>query len=77
MQRRHTKTLEQGAATTVWAAIGKEWEGTGGKYLENCSVAQPTADGQPDKVGGVMPHAYDEAGATKLWELSLDAVGVK
>ena len=25
------KDVEQGAATTVWAAIGKEWEDKGGK----------------------------------------------
>lgn len=27
------KSPEQGAATTVLAAVGKEWEGVGGKYL--------------------------------------------
>jgi NAD(P)-dependent dehydrogenase (short-subunit alcohol dehydrogenase family) len=31
---------EQGAATTVWAAIGKEWEGHGGKFLEEVQVGQ-------------------------------------
>ena len=35
------KSHEQGAATTVWAAIGKEWEGKGGKYLNDCAEATP------------------------------------
>jgi hypothetical protein len=30
------KTLEQGASTTVWAAVAPELEGVGGKYLEDC-----------------------------------------
>ncbi|RYP80554.1 hypothetical protein DL769_002402 [Monosporascus sp. CRB-8-3] len=29
---------EQGAATTVLAAIAREWEGKGGKYLAECRV---------------------------------------
>jgi len=29
------KTIEQGASTTVWAAVSDELEGVGGKYLEN------------------------------------------
>ena len=38
------KSPEQGAATTVWAAVGRQWEGVGGKYLEDCSVSQPFPD---------------------------------
>ena len=30
------KSPEQGAATTVWAAIGQEWEKKGGEYLAEC-----------------------------------------
>ena len=33
------KTPEPGASTSVWAAIGKGLEGTGGLYLENCAHA--------------------------------------
>jgi len=33
------KTIPQGAATTVWAAIGKDLEGKGGKYLEDVKVS--------------------------------------
>jgi hypothetical protein len=28
-------SVEQCAALTVWAAVGREWEGKGGFYLEN------------------------------------------
>lgn len=34
------KTLEQGAATIVWAAVSKDLEKIGGKYLENCQIAK-------------------------------------
>ncbi|WVN90655.1 uncharacterized protein L203_105897 [Cryptococcus depauperatus CBS 7841] len=37
--RKIMKSPEQGAATTVLAAIGKELENVGGVYLENCEVA--------------------------------------
>jgi hypothetical protein len=33
------KTIEQGASTTVWAAVAPELEGKGGLYLENCEIS--------------------------------------
>ena len=33
------KSPEQGAATTVYGALSKEWEGRGGRYLEDCQEA--------------------------------------
>lgn len=75
------KSTEQGAATTVWAAIGKELEGTGGKYLEDCAIAgpAPAPTGSPADLGfpGYAPYAYDVKKATKLWELSCEMVGVE
>jgi hypothetical protein len=35
---------EQGAATTVWAAVSSTWEGKGGKYLTDCGVGAPAKD---------------------------------
>jgi hypothetical protein len=35
------KSTEQGAATTVLAAIGKEYDGRGGLYLEDCGEWGP------------------------------------
>ncbi|KAF4465530.1 alcohol dehydrogenase [Fusarium albosuccineum] len=51
------KSPEQGAATTVWAAIGKQWEGTGGKYLADCSVAELAEDANPLMAHGHAKHA--------------------
>ncbi|GAW14463.1 hypothetical protein ANO14919_038660 [Xylariales sp. No.14919] len=63
------KNEEQGAATTVLAAVGEEWEGKGGKYLENCQVAMP--ESSIPGIKGVMDYAYDESKENRLWELTL------
>ena len=72
---RSMKTVEQGAATTVWAAISKEWEGKGGKYLEDVSVAQPMQD-PPLPLNGYLPYVYDGEAAKRLWAESLRIVGM-
>jgi NAD(P)-dependent dehydrogenase (short-subunit alcohol dehydrogenase family) len=69
------KSSAQGAATTVWAAVSKDWEGKGGKYLEDCAVAKPQAESR--KYAGFAPHAYDAEAAGKLWEESLRMVGMQ
>ncbi|KAI1291165.1 putative oxidoreductase,short chain dehydrogenase [Xylaria venustula] len=68
------KSLEQGAATTIIAAVGKEWETKGGKYLENCQVStsKPIGPG----VAGVADYAYDEDKENKLWELTLKTLSL-
>ena len=68
------KSPEQGAATTVWAAVGKEWEGRGGKFLEDCSISEPFQGSPMGLAPGYAPYAYDEEAAKKLWKLSLDIV---
>jgi len=35
------KTIEQGAATSVWAAVTPELENVSGQYLEDCTIAMP------------------------------------
>ena len=62
------KTPEQGAATSVWAAVGRELEGVGGLYLEDVNEALPFAPAHP--FGGYMPYARDEQRADALWTLS-------
>ncbi|GKT92650.1 WW domain-containing oxidoreductase [Colletotrichum tofieldiae] len=71
------KSVEQGAATSVWAAVGKAWEHEGGKYLANCTVAEPFVEGD-DKfsASGYAPHAYDTEKAKRLWSDSLKLVGL-
>jgi NAD(P)-dependent dehydrogenase (short-subunit alcohol dehydrogenase family) len=67
------KTPEQGASTSVWAALGPELEGVGGLYLENCAQAAPFSPDAPR--AGVMPYALDPASAERLWALSAQTVG--
>jgi NAD(P)-dependent dehydrogenase (short-subunit alcohol dehydrogenase family) len=71
------KSVEQGAATTVWAVVGKSWEHEGGKYLADCAVAEPGSGGE-DKI--VTPtyaaYAYDAEKEGRLWRDSLKLVGL-
>ncbi|KAM5341714.1 hypothetical protein ACJ41O_014745 [Fusarium nematophilum] len=67
---RFMKDAGQGAATTLIAAVGAEWEGKGGKYLEDCQVAQ-SEDVVPF-YKGVAAYAYDEAKETRLWKATLE-----
>jgi NAD(P)-dependent dehydrogenase (short-subunit alcohol dehydrogenase family) len=68
------KTPEQGAATSVWAAVGPELEGIGGRYLEDC---QELAAYDPvTNPRGYMPYALDGDRAERLWRLSQELVGL-
>lgn len=57
------KTIEQGAATTIWCATSPQLEGLGGVYCENCDVAQVKTEGDD----GVRPYAIDPEIAQRLW----------
>ena len=67
------KSTEQGAATSVWAALGEELEGKGGLYLEDCAQAQPPETAAP--MQGVWPHALDPEAADRLWVQSVKTTG--
>jgi NAD(P)-dependent dehydrogenase (short-subunit alcohol dehydrogenase family) len=67
------KTPEQGASTSVWAAVGPELEGVGGLYLENCAEAAPFDRANP--FVGVMDYALDPKAADELWTLSEEVTG--
>jgi NAD(P)-dependent dehydrogenase (short-subunit alcohol dehydrogenase family) len=62
------KTPEQGAATTVWAGFVAPADEVGGRYCENCHVAEIDAD--PSSRTGVAPYAVDPERARALWSLS-------
>jgi NAD(P)-dependent dehydrogenase (short-subunit alcohol dehydrogenase family) len=67
------KTVEQGAATQVWAATSPLLTGMGGVYLEDCDIAEPApADGTRT---GVQNYATDAAEASRLWTLSTTLTG--
>ena len=59
--------VNQGAATTVWAATSPELDGRGGLYLEDCHVAGPADD---TAKGGYAPYAVDPEQAARLWDWS-------
>jgi len=67
------KTLEQGASTSVWAAVGNELEGIGGLYLADCQEAGLWSD---ETRTGYMPHARSLESAERLWKLSGEWVGL-
>lgn len=68
------KTPEQGASTSVWAALAPELEGVGGLYLEDCAQAAPWTADLPVK--GVLPHALNPESADRLWTLTRETVGL-
>lgn len=67
------KTTEEGASTSVWAAVGDELEGIGGLYLEDLAQAEPWTKEKP--WAGVLPHALDPEAADRLWALSVETTG--
>lgn len=66
------KSVEAGAATSVYAATAPELDGRGGVYLEDCDVAE--VDDTSDE-GGVRSYALDPVTAERLWALSEELVG--
>ncbi|KAL8654724.1 MAG: hypothetical protein Q9226_003319 [Calogaya cf. arnoldii] len=74
--KNYMKSPAQGAATTVYAALSKEWEGRGGRYLEDCAESPPVAPSGGQTAVGYAPHAYDVEPARKLWADSCRMVGV-
>jgi NAD(P)-dependent dehydrogenase (short-subunit alcohol dehydrogenase family) len=69
------KTVPQGAATTVWAAVSPALDGRGGLYLEDCQVSEPFDPAHPGR--GHQPYALDPDGARRLWALSEQLVGAE
>jgi NAD(P)-dependent dehydrogenase (short-subunit alcohol dehydrogenase family) len=67
------KTPEQGASTSVWAAVGQELEGIGGRYLEDCQEAALFEPGMP-RGHGYQPYALDPDHAERLWTVSQELV---
>jgi hypothetical protein len=66
------KSIPQGAATSVWAAVVAAADDVGGRYCEDCHVAQVVDD---DGLAGVRPYAIDPERARALWALSESMVG--
>jgi len=73
------KTAAQGAATTVYAAVSKEWEGKGGRYLSNCMEMGPFRGKEGFDVmdEGYALWAYNPDNEDRLWTDSLKMVGIQ
>ncbi|WP_439636593.1 oxidoreductase [Oceanicaulis sp.] len=69
------KTVEQGAATTVWAATSPLLADRGGVYCEDCNIAAPNPPA--DAYSGAHPHIRDADLAQRLWTLSEEITGLK
>ena len=67
------KTIPQGAATSVWAGVVAAAEAVGGRYCEDCQVAELVTD--PNVRGGVRPYALNPDRAKALWAKSEEMVG--
>jgi NAD(P)-dependent dehydrogenase (short-subunit alcohol dehydrogenase family) len=71
------KTIPQGAATSVWAGFVAPADEIGGRYCEDCHVANLV----PDEIRldamneGVLGYALDPNNAEALWKKSEEMVG--
>jgi NAD(P)-dependent dehydrogenase (short-subunit alcohol dehydrogenase family) len=63
-----SKTAAQGASTSIWAAVGRELEGVGGLYLEDCAEAPPMDE--HSSYTEVAPYALDRGSADRLWTIT-------
>jgi NAD(P)-dependent dehydrogenase (short-subunit alcohol dehydrogenase family) len=69
------KSVEQGAATSVWCATNEALAGRGGVYCEDVDIAE-VAPGDAPMPRGVRPFAIDPEIAGRLWERSEAWTGV-
>ncbi|WP_276485844.1 SDR family NAD(P)-dependent oxidoreductase [Paraflavitalea pollutisoli] len=77
------KTIEQGAATTVWCATSPLLQALGGVYCEDCDVAELDHGqlehryDQPSTLRGVLPYSINPALAKRLWTLTEQLTGIQ
>jgi NAD(P)-dependent dehydrogenase (short-subunit alcohol dehydrogenase family) len=71
------KTVPQGAATSVWAAVVAPADEIGGRYCENCHVGQIVPDDATITAvsEGVRGYALEAENAEALWKKSEELVG--
>lgn len=69
------KTIEQGAATTVWCATSALLNTIGGVYCEDVNIAELATGDAVSK--GVKPYSLDPFAAKCLWSLSEKMTGIR
>ena len=67
------KSIPQGAATSVWAAVVADADAIGGRYCEDCHVAD-LVEGDGVRAG-VRSYALDADNAKALWVKSEEMIG--
>jgi hypothetical protein len=80
------KSVEQGAATSVWCATSPQLDGLGGVYAQDCDLATLLDHTDPDVIAaaarfgpaalGVMDYALNPDHAERLWALSEQLISV-
>ncbi|KAI9706202.1 MAG: hypothetical protein M1820_004963 [Bogoriella megaspora] len=74
--QRFIMDAEQGAATTMVAAIGKDFKYKGRIYMEMCDEAGPSKGNGGHMDPGHSPWAFDKEKEAKLWNLSCELLGL-
>jgi NAD(P)-dependent dehydrogenase (short-subunit alcohol dehydrogenase family) len=70
------KNAAQGASTSVWAGVFASGDEVGGRYCEDCHVAEVLPGPAASPMGpGVAAYALDPARAAALWAKSEEMVG--
>jgi NAD(P)-dependent dehydrogenase (short-subunit alcohol dehydrogenase family) len=70
------KSIPQGAATSVWAAVVASADEIGGQYCEDCHVGRIVPDDLPvGIIESVRRYALDPNNAEALWKKSEEMVG--
>ena len=69
------KSVEQGAATSVWCAASPQLAEMGGVYRQDV-VSAPVLPSDSSSNVGVRDYAIDPVAAERLWKLSEDLTGV-
>ncbi|QHS52840.1 SDR family NAD(P)-dependent oxidoreductase [Edaphobacter sp. 12200R-103] len=69
------KTIPQGSATSVWAAVVAPADEVGAHYCEDCHVASIVEPSDNVLAGGVYRYAVDPERAEALWRKSEEMVG--
>ena len=67
------KSIPQGAATSVWAGFVASSDAVGGRYCEDCHIAEITENEAARE--GVRAYAVDSEAAKALWAKSEEMVG--
>jgi NAD(P)-dependent dehydrogenase (short-subunit alcohol dehydrogenase family) len=69
------KSVEAGAATSIWCAVSPLLDGQGGVYCEDCNIAKLWEEGM-NPYSGVRPHITNRDDAAALWAASEAMTGV-